>query len=77
MAIVKAVNGPGQVTNVKKITVGRPISTAAQTSTNINSLQGIDTSGKVDGSVLVYSTSSQNWEATLQLEKQEIIGGNY
>ena len=64
-------------TIVKKITVGTPVRKVTEASTNINNLVGIDTSAKVNGSVLVYNASSTLWEATLDLENQNVNGGSY
>ena len=68
---------PGQTTIVKKITVGTPVRKVTEASTNINNLVGIDTSAKVNGSVLVYNASSTLWEATLDLEQQNVNGGSF
>ena len=68
---------PGQTTIVKKITVGTPVRKVTEATDNINELAGIDTSAKVNGSVLVYNASSTLWEATLDLEQQNINGGNF
>jgi len=68
---------PGQTTIVKKITVGTPVRKVSEASTNINNLAGIDTSAKVNGSVLVYNASSTLWEATLDLEQQNVNGGSF
>ena len=67
----------GNTTIVKRIVVGRPVRRVAEATDNINELQGIDTSGKVNGSVLVYNASNELWEATLDLEEQNINGGSY
>lgn len=64
-------------TVVKSITVGRPVRRVVQATANINNLQGIDTSAKVNGSVLVYNVSTEKWTATLNLEDQNINGGSY
>jgi len=101
MAIVKAVNGPGQVTKVKKITVGRPVRVVTATAASINRLADVEynavsgyplqsdatnypddyvpsgRSGKVDGAMLVYNSSTDDWDVTVNLEKQNINGGNY
>lgn len=68
----------GEQTLVKKVVVGRPVRRFQQQSgVSIDNLSGVDTTGKVDGSVLVYSTATNNFEATLLLEKQIINGGHY
>ena len=64
-------------TVVKSITVGRPVRRVVQATANINNLQGVDTTAKVNGSVLVYNASTEKWTATLNLEEQNINGGSY
>lgn len=66
-----------QTTIVKSVTVGRPVRRVVQASSNINDLQGIDTSAKVNGSVLVYNSTTSKWTATQDLENQNINGGSY
>jgi len=66
-----------RVTQVKKVTVGTPVRRVNSESGSIDRIDGVDTSGKTDGSVLVYNTSSENFEATTILEKQIINGGQY
>jgi len=68
---------PGQTTIIKKITVGTPVRNVTEASTNINEIAGINTSAKVNGSVLVYNASSTLWEATLDLEQQNVNGGSF
>ena len=67
------------VTVVKKIVVGRPIRRVSTGggSVNINDIIGVDTSGKTNGSLLVYNSSSTLWEANNNLEEQIINGGQY
>jgi hypothetical protein len=64
-------------TQIRTITVGTPVRRVVQSSTNINNLQGVDISNLSNGSVLVYNTSSSNWESTTTLENQNISGGQY
>ena len=67
----------GNTTIVKRIVVGRPVRRIVEDPGNINQLNGIDTTSKVNGSVLVYNASNELWEATLDLEEQNINGGSY
>lgn len=67
----------GNTTIVKRIVVGRPVRRIVEDPGNINQLNGIDTTSKVNGSVLVYNASNDLWEATLDLEEQNINGGSY
>lgn len=68
---------PGQTTIVKKITIGTPVRKVTEATANLNELAGIDTSARVNGSVLVYNATSTLWEATLDLEQQNVNGGSF
>ena len=68
---------PGNTTIVKKITVGTPVRKVTEATANLNELAGIDTSARVNGSVLVYNATSTLWEATLDLEQQNVNGGSF
>lgn len=76
--VVKKVVGEN-VTLVKKIVVGRPIRRVNESSktVNINDVIGVDTSGKSNGSLLIYNSSSTLWEANNNIEEQTINGGQY
>lgn len=74
---IKNVTVGDNVTLVKKVVVGRPIRRVLGTASTIDTIVGVDTSNKTDGSVLVYNGNSTLWEATLELEKQTINGGQY
>jgi hypothetical protein len=64
-------------TLIKKVKVGTPVRSIVESTNNINGLEGISTLSKVNGSVLVYNGTSDKWEATLDLEQQNINGGSY
>lgn len=68
---------PGNNTIVKKITVGRPVRRVAQATGSLSGLNDVDATSAVNGSVLVYNSSSEKWVATLDLEEQNINGGSY
>ncbi len=68
---------PGNTTIVKKIIIGTPVRRVSEAALNINNLDGINTSNRVNGSVLVYNSTSTLWESTLDLEQQNINGGSY
>ena len=68
---------PGNTTIVKKIVIGTPVRRVSEAALNINNLDGINTSNRVNGSVLVYNSTSTLWESTLDLEQQNINGGSY
>lgn len=65
-------------TKVASVRVGRPIKKVApDAQRHIDQLAGVDLTNATDGSVLVYNSSSENFEATKRLEKQFINGGNF
>ena len=64
-------------TQIKKVVVGRPIRRINQARININEIQGIDLTNLEDGSLLIYSDATENFQASRDLEKQNINGGNY
>ena len=68
---------PGNTTIVKKIIIGTPVRRVSEAALNINNLDGISTSSRVNGSVLVYNSTNSLWESTLNLEQQNINGGSY
>ena len=68
---------PGNTTIVKRIVVGTPVRRVSEAALNLNNLAGVDTSSRVNGSVLVYNSTSTLWESTLNLEQQNINGGSY
>ena len=67
----------GNTTIVKRIVVGKPVRRIVEAGSNINNLIGVNATSRVNGSVLVYNASSELWEATLDLEEQNINGGSY
>ena len=64
-------------TKVRRVVVGKPIRRINPVAGNINTLNGVDTTGSVNGSLLVYNSSTGNYEATTLLENQEVNGGQY
>lgn len=64
-------------TKVKRVVVGKPIRRINTSQGNINNLNGVDTSGVVDGATLVYNAATGNFEATAELNNQEVNGGQY
>lgn len=65
------------ITRVASVVIGRPVRRVTQAAVTIDAVQGVDTTGKVDGSVLVYNASTEKFEATLDLENQNINGGSF
>lgn len=65
-------------TKVKRITVGTPIrSVVVSNDADVDNLRGVNTDNAVDGSLLIYSDSSGEWEAGLTLRKQIVDGRVY
>lgn len=64
-------------TKVKKVVVGKPIRKVVASSGNIDNLVGVSTSGAVEGSLLIYNESTEQWEASKILQEQEVNGGQY
>lgn len=65
---------PGEVTVLTVAEQGPPGPSGIQ---NISDAFDVDSSNKVEGSVLVYSTQNQKWVATTQLENQNVESGHY
>lgn len=70
---------PGEVTRVARVTVGRPVRRVVETAgpNSISSLNDVNITGLTNGAVLVYSSSTEQWTATVDLEEQNINGGSY
>ena len=68
---------PGNTTIIKRIVVGTPVRRVSEAALDLNNLAGVDTSSRVNGSVLVYNSTNALWESTLNLEQQNINGGSY
>jgi|TARA_R110001599_G_scaffold315191_1_gene523807 hypothetical protein len=74
---VKTVAAAGSTTQVKKVVVGTPVRRVTAGAFHVTNIGGIDITGVVNGSVLVYNESTTNFEAKLDLEEQNINGGSY
>lgn len=68
------VETPGQVTVLTAAEQGPPGPAGIQ---NISDAFDVDSTNKIEGSVLVYSTQNQKWVATTQLENQNVESGHY
>ncbi|MDC0889108.1 hypothetical protein OAS42_00520 [bacterium] len=64
-------------TKVKRVIVGKPIRRITAGGNSISALGGVVTTGAVNGSVLIYNGTTGNWEAQLELNQQEVNGGQY
>jgi len=67
----------GTTTQVKKVVVGTPVRRVTSGAFDINNLGGVNTAGAVNGSLLIFNSTSAKWEASLDLEEQNINGGSY
>ncbi len=65
------------VAQVRRIVVGTPIRRVTRAAIGMDDLNNIDFSNLQNGSVMVYNSSTQNWTSTLNLESQNISGGQY
>jgi len=64
-------------TRVKRVIVGKPIRRITQSSGSLGSIADINIEGLVNGAVLVYNETTEMWEATAELNQQEVNGGQY
>ena len=74
---VQSVVASGNTTQVKKVVVGTPVRRVTSGGFSINNIGGVNTAGAVTGSLLIYNTTSDKWEASLNLQEQNINGGSY
>jgi hypothetical protein len=74
---VKTVAAAGSTTQVKEVIVGTPIRRVTSGAFSINNLDGVDTTGAVNGSLLIFSTTNNKFVASKDLEEQNINGGSY
>ena len=65
------------IAQVRRIVVGTPIRRVTRSAIGMDDLNNIDFSDLRNGSVMVYNSSTQNWTSTLNLESQNISGGQY
>jgi len=75
--VVGSVRISGSTTQIKKIVVGTPIRRVASGSFNVSNLGGVDTTGAINGSVLVYNAATGKFEAEQELENTNFNGGQY
>jgi hypothetical protein len=68
------VETPGLTTVITSAEQGPPGPAGIQ---NISEASDVDSSNRVDGSLLVYSTQTQKWVATTLLENQSVESGHY
>ena len=75
--VVGSVRISGSTTQIKKIVVGTPIRRVASGSFNVSNLGGVDTTGAINVSVLVYNAATGKFEAEQELENTNFNGGQY
>jgi hypothetical protein len=65
------------VAQVRRITVGTPIRRVTRSAIGMEDIRNIDFSNLQNGSIMVYNSATANWTSTLNLENQNISGGQY
>jgi hypothetical protein len=73
----KKVTVVGSTTQVKKVIVGTPVKRVTSGSFSVNNIEGIDTSGAIDGSILMYNSATSKWRVSNELQNHIINGGSY
>ena len=74
---VKTVAAAGSTTQVKQVIVGTPVKNVTSGAFSLNNLGGVATAGAANGSLLIFNSSNSKFEASLDLENQNINGGSY
>lgn len=74
---IKVVTGSNTI--VKKVTVGTPIRKVTAGAFTITSLGGVDLSNLENGALLVYNSTSGNFESTNNIDNPDtnLNGGNF
>ena len=76
---IKVISGN---TQVKQVTVGSPVRIVRRLQASdfqLGSIQGIDLTGVTDGALLVYNSSTQNFESKVEITNTNTTfnGGNF
>lgn len=74
---IKKVVAVGSTTQVKKVIVGTPVKRVTSGAFSINNIAGVDTTGAVEGSILMYNTAQSKFIVSNDLINQNINGGSY
>ena len=74
---IKKVVAVGSTTQVKKVIIGTPVKRVTSGGFNVDNIDGVDTSGATNGSMLLYNSATSTWVASIDLEEQNINGGSY
>ena len=64
-------------TIVSRVVIGKPVRRVTSGAFNINNIGGVDTTGVVDGALLIYNSSLEKWTTSIELNGQNINGGSY
>lgn len=65
-------------TQIRKITLGRPVRKVLQTGAAMSTLPDVDVSNLENGSLLIYNTNTSKWTATKDIDQgQDVNGGSY
>ena len=73
----KSVAVAGSTTEVKRVVVGTPVRRVTSGAFNISNLGGVTTAGAVEGSLLIYDATLEQWAPSQLLQEQNINGGQY
>lgn len=74
---VGSVKVGGSRTQVAKIVVGTPIKKVSAGAFTISNLGGVDATGAVQGSVLVYDETVGKFIAVTEIDETDVNGGQY
>ncbi len=74
---IKKVVAVGSNTQVKKVVVGTPVKRVTSGAFSISNLAGVDTTGAIQGSILMYNAAQSKFIASNDLTDQNINGGSY
>ena len=76
---VVVVSSTGQTNFVKKVEIGQPVRTVSAGSASITNLGGVNVSGRIHGSILMFDSSQQLFTAQTDISSanNKINGGNF
>lgn len=74
---VGSVKVGGSKTQVKKIVIGTPVKRVSNGGFTITNLGGVDATGAVTGSVLVYDEDVGKFVAQQEIDNTDVNGGQY
>ena len=74
---LKKVIAIGSTTQVKKVVVGTPVKRVTSGAFSINNLTGVDTTGAIQGGILMYNAAQSKFIVSNDLTDHNINGGSY